>query len=412
MLDNGDPYTEIPLAKTLCELGWKYNYADMMEKSQAAAERSWELYARNAILPTPGRATDPRLLISEAYMKLSGDFNRAKTLLQSAFQDHVLREDHYNLSWVCIYQANTARWQGQYDAAEQYIQQAFEYTVTIDDLWTRAYCLRIWGEIAQRRDNLSDARKHFQNMGNIAKNFGNPSGIAGTHQQLGRIASLEGDYVEARYCFEQALAIFRTVGNTANLSTTLVFIGENALAQGYYGEARRYFREAIQLITQHQYLAYLTPHFLIPIGELFLLTGHRTLGLRLLALVRHLPVIDHSRQEQLERLLNRNHATVTEMQLTSVIVDFDAIADSLLDELLNSEDQATSVEEALSEPLSERELLILRLVAEGCSNREIAEQLVFSVATVKWYLTNLFIKLAVQSRTQAVARARQLNLLP
>ena len=68
--------------------------------------------------------------------------------------------------------------------------------------------------------------------------------------------------------------------------------------------------------------------------------------------------------------------------------------------------------EPLIEPLSERELAVLTLVAHGRSNREIADQLFLSVATVKWYLTHIYSKLGVQSRTLAIARARQLNLLP
>ena len=65
----------------------------------------------------------------------------------------------------------------------------------------------------------------------------------------------------------------------------------------------------------------------------------------------------------------------------------------------------------LVEPLSERELDVLRLVAEGMSNGEIAERLVVSVGTVKTHVHNLLDKLGVSSRTQAVARARELALL-
>jgi LuxR family maltose regulon positive regulatory protein len=66
---------------------------------------------------------------------------------------------------------------------------------------------------------------------------------------------------------------------------------------------------------------------------------------------------------------------------------------------------------ALIEPLSERELEVLRLVAAGSSNQEIARELVLSVGTVKKHLNNIFGKLNASSRTQAVALARELNLL-
>jgi LuxR family transcriptional regulator, maltose regulon positive regulatory protein len=66
----------------------------------------------------------------------------------------------------------------------------------------------------------------------------------------------------------------------------------------------------------------------------------------------------------------------------------------------------------LTDPLSERELEVLRPIAAGKSNREIAGQLFVTVDTVKKHLTHIFRKLGVHSRTQAVARARELGLIP
>lgn len=62
-------------------------------------------------------------------------------------------------------------------------------------------------------------------------------------------------------------------------------------------------------------------------------------------------------------------------------------------------------------PLSEREAEILRYVAAGYSNAQIAQILVVEPSTVKWHLTNIFGKLDVRSRTQALTRARELGLL-
>ena len=65
----------------------------------------------------------------------------------------------------------------------------------------------------------------------------------------------------------------------------------------------------------------------------------------------------------------------------------------------------------LDEPLSERELEVLQLIVEGCSNREIADRLVIAVSTVKWYVNALYGKLQVESRTKAIARARELHIV-
>ena len=65
----------------------------------------------------------------------------------------------------------------------------------------------------------------------------------------------------------------------------------------------------------------------------------------------------------------------------------------------------------LAEPLTEREAEILRLISVGMTNQEIGGQLVISVATVKRHITNIYGKLGVSHRTQATARANELDLL-
>jgi LuxR family maltose regulon positive regulatory protein len=66
---------------------------------------------------------------------------------------------------------------------------------------------------------------------------------------------------------------------------------------------------------------------------------------------------------------------------------------------------------ALVDPLSERELEVLGLLATGMSNQQIAEQLVVSMDTVKKHVSHILGKLEAASRTQAVARARELAIL-
>ena len=66
---------------------------------------------------------------------------------------------------------------------------------------------------------------------------------------------------------------------------------------------------------------------------------------------------------------------------------------------------------ALVEPLSEREMEVLAEIAAGFSNREIADRLYLSTHTVKVHTRNIYGKLDVHNRTQAVARSRELGLL-
>jgi LuxR family maltose regulon positive regulatory protein len=71
----------------------------------------------------------------------------------------------------------------------------------------------------------------------------------------------------------------------------------------------------------------------------------------------------------------------------------------------------TDEQQPLIDPLSNRELEILELLADGCSNQDVAEQLIIAVGTVKAHTVSIYRKLNVNSRMQAVARARDLRLL-
>jgi LuxR family maltose regulon positive regulatory protein len=75
-----------------------------------------------------------------------------------------------------------------------------------------------------------------------------------------------------------------------------------------------------------------------------------------------------------------------------------------------SETQSAQAE--MLEPLSDRETEILRLIADGLTNQEIGSQLFLSLNTVKVHTRNIYGKLGVHNRTQAIAKARMLHILP
>ena len=64
----------------------------------------------------------------------------------------------------------------------------------------------------------------------------------------------------------------------------------------------------------------------------------------------------------------------------------------------------------LIEPLTQRELEVLRLLADGASNQDIANQLIISLATVKKHVGNVFSKLGARNRVDVIARAREQRL--
>jgi DNA-binding NarL/FixJ family response regulator len=88
-----------------------------------------------------------------------------------------------------------------------------------------------------------------------------------------------------------------------------------------------------------------------------------------------------------------------------------SVARKVLAEFARLAPPARASAEGLPEPLSEREGEVLRLLALGLSNREIAERLSLAEGTVKNYVTSILGKMGVRDRTQAAVRARELGMI-
>ena len=87
------------------------------------------------------------------------------------------------------------------------------------------------------------------------------------------------------------------------------------------------------------------------------------------------------------------------------------VAKRVMAEFARLHPPARTIDEGLPEPLSERELDVLKLVSAGLSNREIGNKLGLSEGTVKNYVTNVLQKIGVRDRTQAALRGRELGLI-
>ncbi len=88
-----------------------------------------------------------------------------------------------------------------------------------------------------------------------------------------------------------------------------------------------------------------------------------------------------------------------------------SVARKVLAEFARLAPPARAADAGLPEPLTEREQEVLRLLAQGLSNREIAQRLFLAEGTVKNYVTSILGKLGVRDRTQAALRARELGLV-
>ena len=140
---------------------------------------------------------------------------------------------------------------------------------------------------------------------------------------------------------------------------------------------------------------------------------HWSLGNQEHALTRLQQALQLAESEEYVRVFVDEGAPMRELLFEAVAQDISPVYSQ---KLLAAFERASGSEpshtpQSLIDPLSERELEILRLVAEGLSNREVSERLFVALDTVKGHNRNIYQKLQVKRRTEAVARARELGLI-
>ncbi|MCP4544202.1 MAG: tetratricopeptide repeat protein [Chloroflexi bacterium] len=122
------------------------------------------------------------------------------------------------------------------------------------------------------------------------------------------------------------------------------------------------------------------------------------------------PMIHLLRQVAARSVATTRWVTATRRVTATRWVAWDYVC-KLLAALEAEQDRSSPISETLIEPLSEREMQVLRLIVMGLSNREITESLCVSINTIKTHVKTIYGKLNVHNRVQAAGRARELRLM-
>ncbi len=411
------PERDRTLAQVLDHQGWLCIRLGQLEKAGVALRRSLALYQELGVVPAPGMGTDPRTALGVLATVL-GDYAEAMQLGEEARQVSEAHDDAWNRMFAYYVLAGASLAQGQVQAAEHYAQQGYANGSRLNARWFMAYFLNELGHVAQALGNYDEARQHYRTSYAMRREFNDPEGMAVALNHLGQVALLQADYAEAERLYRQSQAVYREIGDRGGLATALDGLGRAACVQGDYHQAGRQIREALHIADQIQFLP-LTLSVLASAGELFLHTGRPEIAAELLALVAHHPAGEPEALERARRLLDQCEARLEATRFTSAVRR--AESDDLTSAVTAAQAQLAAevtftlpiepAEQPLVEPLTPREMQVLGLIAAGLSNSAIAEELVLAVGTVKWYTGQIYGKLGVSNRTQAVARARELGIL-
>ncbi|MDX1415335.1 MAG: LuxR C-terminal-related transcriptional regulator [Candidatus Promineifilaceae bacterium] len=232
---------------------------------------------------------------------------------------------------------------------------------------------------------------------------------------LGCVAWQEGDLKSAR----EMLMASREIGEARRFRLLVaqndVALGRLALQTGDAGETRlrlqRALQESVQIGSPPAIL-----DSLIGAGEWLAEANDGNLAGALAQLVGQSPAASAESKGRARDLLQAVAVDGTAAGTVDLFSDQDLVqtAYDILARLQEPDPVLSPIEAAnrqLPEPLSPREMELLRLVAAGKSNREIAAELFIALGTVKSHLHHIYQKLGVDSRTQAIVRGRGLGLL-
>ena len=360
-----------------------------------------------------------RALVMQGWFILlrSQDATRATPLLEQALRiaRQVNAADFMEDSLLRL--SDAAVLVGNYEQARQFVQDCLNFKKAWNEHWSHTfehgqlgYVMFLLGEYQEAKEVLKEAVQS-------AQKHDIPTGIADGRNYLGQVELALGDYQDARQTFSENVTYAKQAMYLKGIVLSLIGAGEAAYKLGEYAEARQHLSEALKTAMISHQIPYAL-HALTATAELLMQTGDLEGAVDVLATVLDHPALALDIRRRADHLYSQLETQVSQETLTEAAectksTPLDKVIQELLDGALSAQPEPRTqprVNDA-PVPLTERELEILGLLASGLSNREIAEQLFLATGTVKWYLGEIYSKLYVASRTQAIARARALNLL-
>ncbi len=402
-----DPERDFALAILHNAISGLYIRVGRFEEARKAVETSIAAYRELGRRPHPGFATEP--LSGMGLLSLTtGDYDAAVMYCEEAIQA-VDADDKLNIMFAKYVLASATYSQGNSQAAFDHAQQAYQISQEFGDDYFGSYILIVMGNVAQALEDYDKAWEYYETSYKIKKDFKEYGGMAFALNYLGRIALLREDYAEAKRLFQQGYDLYRDVNDPGGIATSNFGLGDNALAEAEYSAAQTYFYDALVMATDIHWTPLILA-ILAGVGDLLLRSGDTEQAAELLALAAQHPASEPPTCRRANQLLKQHALGKTQRKVS----DLDATVRRVC-EMLKAPKHYPIDTQPLSpktvDALSEREIEILRLLAQGMTNQEIAEALFLVLGTIKAHNNHIFSKLGVKNRTQAIKRAQELGLI-
>lgn len=358
----------------------------------AALERYWlsvgslaeaSEWADRLVAASAGTAPTVRargMVIAGALAGLRGQGARAATLLEQSLLLFEQLGDELGIAWALMESGAVAHHRGDRRQAIELLTKSLKLMRRVGDKFGIGAGLLWLADTQMRIGDLDAAQEHYEEAYAISLELGERSRTAWALGGLGDIAQVKGNYSDAARLLKQALRVKLELGATGDIFYILEALANLA--------ARTHAPERAARIW----------------GVSEALREVRGTPLPLSYQSDYAPLIRSVRGQLGAAAFDAAWAEGRGMTIEQGV-------EYTLRDAEPQTEPTRSRNEELSKPLTLRQVEILRLIVAGLSNRDIAAQLVLSLGTVKWYTNEIYSKLGVRSRTQAVALANRLNLL-
>jgi ATP/maltotriose-dependent transcriptional regulator MalT len=330
----------------------------------------------------------PRLGIDSAWVYLLiGKLERIEDFLASAEKNlNDLEYPNELRGQIAAIRAYAAARLGKLDQAVDQARLAFEL-LPKDDLTVRCVVAFVLGGVYYMQQDIPNALAAMKEASQLGERAGNIHLAVAALNAIGDVQKQQGNLEESEKTFYQAMQLGsgpsgQPLPITAGVHLNLA---ELRLAQKDFVSARQFAQIGLEMAekivnAEGQILCYLA------LAQIEHFEGNPDKARAALENAKRLAATDQLPPGQEKQIADCEKALLTPLE-------------SGIDQ------------NSLVDPLSERELEILELFAEGLSNQEVAEKLFISLGTVKAHSSNIYRKLDVRNRAQAVISAREMKLL-
>ncbi|MCA9906651.1 MAG: tetratricopeptide repeat protein, partial [Anaerolineae bacterium] len=342
-----------------------------------------------------------------------GRFEEARAIYRDALKITLKHKDPYMLGANYMWLSETERALGNYDEAKRLGEKARQKVDDPRHQWTQTFVLANLGRIAFLMGDYDEAERLLRESLAIALECGTRIGATDAWDHLGYVQLALAKRQEAQHDFESGLRVAREIGYEIGIMLALSGLAETAWRSDARAEAMAYLREAFEFVGTSHVPPDLILYAFVIMAEIVAAENQPAQAIQLLNIVRRHTASPEQTRERAETLLHKLATDSGMVADTSAeLPRLEQVAKALLENELAAAGAPKSPNRASADLLNERELEILQLIADGLSNREIAARLYLALGTVKWYINQIYGKLNVTSRTQAVALARESQILP